>query len=191
MVYFSALNGGGISVGVISNKRLKTEFLFLWMRMMLLMQLIFWNKEFEKRKQKGHVSNIYSVENLSVIGFVSDNYNKILSELREINLSFVAKSNCFCGKSEYCCNWESNRNHKNIIETEIYGKPKQFIWLWLVTEMLVELWLEQIWTQHDILNRKIGFENRCDCKFKKIAFNKSRFRKRLETENQIFKQNQA
>ncbi|MFU1828153.1 hypothetical protein ACM6QN_15865, partial [Enterococcus faecium] len=42
----------------------------------------FLNKEFEKEKAKGHVSNIYSVENLSVIGFVSDNYNKILSELQ-------------------------------------------------------------------------------------------------------------
>jgi len=40
-------------------------------------------KEFEKELKSGIVSQIYSIDNLAVIGLVTDNFQKILSELQK------------------------------------------------------------------------------------------------------------
>lgn len=175
---FQALNGGGISVGVISQQAIENGISVLVDENDASDAVDFLNKEFEEEKAKGHVSNIYSVENLSVIGFVSDNYNKILSELQRnkiypLLLSQIASA----GRVNIVVTGNQTEITKNIIETEIYGKPKT-VHLALIGHgnvggTLVEQILD---SAYDILNRK-----RVDLKIvaiansKKIAFNKAGF----------------
>lgn len=175
---FQALNGGGISVGVISQQAIENGISVLVDENDASDAVDFLNKEFEKEKAKGHVSNIYSVENLSVIGFVSDNYNKILSELQRnkiypLLLSQIASA----GRVNIVVTGNQTEITKNIIETEIFGKPKT-VHLALIGHgnvggTLVEQILD---SAYDILNRK-----RVDLKIvaiansKKIAFNKAGF----------------
>ena len=175
---FQALNGGGISVGVISQQAIENGISVLVDENDASDAVDFLNKEFEKEKAKGHVSNIYSVENLIVIGFVSDNYNKILSELQRnkiypLLLSQIASA----GRVNIVVTGNQTEITKNIIETEIYGKPKT-VHLALIGHgnvggTLVEQILD---SAYDILNRK-----RVDLKIvaiansKKIAFNKAGF----------------
>ena len=175
---FQALNGGGISVGVISQQAIENGISVLVDENDASDAVDFLNKEFEKEKAKGHVSKIYSVENLSVIGFVSDNYNKILSELQRnkiypLLLSQIASA----GRVNIVVTGNQTEITKNIIETEIYGKPKT-VHLALIGHgnvggTLVEQILD---SAYDILNRK-----RVDLKIvaiansKKIAFNKAGF----------------
>ncbi len=175
---FQALNGGGISVGVISQQAIENGISVLVDENDASDAVDFLNKEFEKEKAKGHVSNIYSVENLSVIGFVSDNYNKILSELQRnkiypLLLSQIASA----GRVNIVVTGNQTEITKNIIETEIYGKPKT-VHLALIGHgnvggTLVEQILD---SAYDILKRK-----RVDLKIvaiansKKIAFNKAGF----------------
>lgn len=175
---FQALNGGGISVGVISQQAIENGISVLVDNNDASDAVDFLNKEFEKEKAKGHVSNIYSVENLSVIGFVSDNYSKILSELQRnkiypLLLSQIASA----GRVNIVVTGNQTEITKNIIETEIYGKPKT-VHLALIGHgnvggTLVEQILD---SAYDILNRK-----RVDLKIvaiansKKIAFNKAGF----------------
>lgn len=175
---FQALNGGGISVGVISQQAIENGISVLVDENDASDAVDFLNKEFEKEKAKGHVSNIYSVENLSVIGFVSDNYNKILSELQRnkiypLLLSQIASA----GRVNIVVTANQTEITKNIIETEIFGKPKT-VHLALIGHgnvggTLVEQILD---SAYDILKRK-----RVDLKIvaiansKKIAFNKAGF----------------
>ena len=175
---FQALNGGGISVGVISQQAIENGISVLVDENDASDAVDFLNKEFEKEKATGHVSNIYSVENLSVIGFVSDNYNKILSELQRnkiypLLLSQIASA----GRVNIVVTGNQTEITKNIIETEIYGKPKT-VHLALIGHgnvggTLVEQILD---SAYDILNRK-----RVDLKIvaiansRKIAFNKAGF----------------
>ena len=175
---FNALNEGGISVGVISQQAIENGISVLVDEVDAQDAVNFLKKEFEKEKAEGHVSNIYSIENLSVIGFVSDNYNKILSELQRnkiypLLLSQIASA----GRVNIVVTGNQTEITKNIIETEIYGKPKT-VHLALIGHgnvggTLVEQILD---SAHDILNRK-----RVDLKIvaiansRKVAFNKAGF----------------
>lgn len=175
---FQALNGGGISVGVISQQAIENGISVLVDENDAADAVNFLTKEFEKDKAEGHVSNIYSIENLSVIGFVSDNYNKILSELQRnkiypLLLSQIASA----GRVNIVVTGNQTEITKNIIETEIFGKPKTvhlaLIGYGNVGGTLIEQILD---SAYDILNRK-----RVDLKIvaiansRKIAFNKAGF----------------
>ena len=175
---FQALNGGGISVGVISQQAIENGISVLVDENDASDAVDFLNKEFEKEKAKGHVSNIYSVENLSVIGFVSDNYNKILSELQRnkiypLLLSQIASA----GRVNIVVTGNQTEITKNIIETEIFGKPKTVHLALIGHGNVGGTLIEQILdSAYDILNRK-----RVDLKIvaiansRKIAFNKAGF----------------
>lgn len=175
---FQALNGGGISVGVISQQAIENGISVLVDENDASDAVDFLNKEFEKEKAKGHVSNIYSVENLSVIGFVSDNYNKILSELQRnkiypLLLSQIASA----GRVNIVVTGNQTEITKNIIETEIFGKPKTVHLALIGHGNVGGTLVEQIlYSAYDILKRK-----RVDLKIvaiansKKIAFNKAGF----------------
>ncbi|WP_312767348.1 ACT domain-containing protein [Epilithonimonas sp.] len=175
---FQALNGGGISVGVISQQAIENGISVLVDEVDAQDAVNFLKKEFEKEKSEGHVSNIYSIENLSVIGFVSDNYNKILSELQRnkiypLLLSQIASA----GRVNIVVTGNQTEITKNIIETEIYGKPKT-VHLALIGHgnvggTLVEQILD---SAHDILNRKrVELKIVAIANSRKVAFNKAGF----------------
>ena len=121
---------------------------------------------------------IYSIDNLAVIGFVSENYNKILSELQRnkvfpLLLNQVASA----GRVNIVVTDNQTEIAKNIIETEIFGKPK-VVHLALIGHGNVGgTLMEQILdSSHDILNRKrLQLKVVAIANSKKIAFNKAGF----------------
>lgn len=175
---FNALNRGGISVGVISQQAIENGISVLVDENDAENAVDFLNKEFEKEKNKGIVSTIYSIDNLAVIGFVSENYNKILSELQRnkvfpLLLNQVASA----GRVNIVVTDNQTEIAKNIIETEIYGKPK-VVHLALIGHGNVGgTLMEQILdSSHDILNRKrLQLKVVAISNSKKIAFNKAGF----------------
>lgn len=175
---FNALNGGGISVGVISQQAIENGISVLVDEEDASNAVEFLRKEFQKESSNGIVSNIYSVNNLAVIGFVSENYNKILSELQRnkvfpLLLNQVASA----GRVNIVVTDNQTELARNIIETEIFGKPKvvhlALIGHGNVGSTLIEQILD---SAYDILKRK-----RIDVKIiaiansKKIALNKAGF----------------
>lgn len=79
---FKVLNDTGISVGVISQQAIENGISVLVDENDAEDAVRVLSEEFKNEKAKGTVSNIYSISNVAVIGFVSENYNKILSELQ-------------------------------------------------------------------------------------------------------------
>ena len=175
---FNALNGGGISVGVISQQAIENGISVLVDEDDAVNAVDFLNKEFSKEIEAGGVSNIYSIDNLAVIGFVSDNYNKILSELQRnkvfpLLLNQVASA----GRVNIVVTDNQTELAKNIIETEIYGKPR-VVHLALIGHgnvggTLIEQILD---SADDILDRKrIQLKIIAIANSKKIAYNKAGF----------------
>ncbi len=175
---FNALNGGGISVGVISQQAIENGISVLVDEADAEKAVDFLKKEFQKEASAGIVSNIYNIDNLAVIGFVSENYNKILSELQRnkvfpLLLNQVASA----GRVNIVVTDNQTELAKNIIETEILGKPKvvhlALIGHGNVGSTLIEQILD---SAYDILNRKrIQLKIVAIANSKKIAFNKAGF----------------
>ena len=175
---FNALNGGGISVGVISQQAIENGISVLVDEVDAEKAVDFLKKEFQKEASAGIVSNIYNIDNLAVIGFVSENYNKILSELQRnkvfpLLLNQVASA----GRVNIVVTDNQTELAKNIIETEIFGKPKvvhlALIGHGNVGSTLIEQILD---SAYDILNRKrIQLKIVAIANSKKIAFNKAGF----------------
>ena len=81
--------------------------------------------EFRKERESGKVGLIYSINNVSVISFVTKDYNKISAELARNNifpllLNQIANEN----RVNIVVTSSQDEKSKNIIETEIYGRPK-------------------------------------------------------------------
>jgi len=81
--------------------------------------------EFEKERKSGDVSQIYSINNVSVLGFESRDIPKILSELSRNNifpliLNHVAAKN----RLNLVVTSSQDEKAKNIIEAELFSKPK-------------------------------------------------------------------
>ena len=80
---FNALQGAGVSVGVISQQAIENGISVLVDEHQAETAVESLRKEFEKELKSGIVSQIYSIDNLAVIGMVTDNFQKILSELQK------------------------------------------------------------------------------------------------------------
>ncbi|MDO5616168.1 MAG: homoserine dehydrogenase, partial [Cruoricaptor ignavus] len=135
-------------------------------------------KEFGQDKASGEVSAIYSIEGLTVIGFVSDNYNKILSELQRNKIfPLLLNQVASAGRVNLVVTKAQTEITKSIIETEIFGKPKT-VHLVLVGHgnvggTLIEQILDSV---HDILNRKrVELKIVAIANSKKMALNKAGF----------------
>ncbi len=81
--------------------------------------------EFEKERKSGDVSQIYSINNVSVLGFESREIPKILSELSRNNifpliLNHVAAKN----RLNLVVTSSQDEKAKNIIEAELFSKSK-------------------------------------------------------------------
>ena len=175
---FQALNNGGISVGVISQQAIENGVSVLLDEDDADNAVKFLEEEFKKERERKHVSNIYSIDNLCVIGFVSQNYNKILSELQRNKIfPLLLNQVASAGRVNIVVTDNQTEITKNILETEIFGKPK-VVHLALIGHgnvggTLIEQILD---SAHDILKRK-----RIDLKIiaisnsRKIAFNKAGF----------------
>ena len=175
---FNALNNGGVSVGVISQQAIENGISVLVDAKDAENAVEVLSKEFDKEIKSGVVSNIYSIDNLAVIGFVSENYNKILSELQRnkvfpLLLNQVASA----GRVNIVVTDNQTEITQNIIETELLGKPKAVHLVLIGHGNVGSTLIEQILdSAYDILNRKrIDLKVVAISNSRKMAFNKAGF----------------
>ena len=83
---FKALTFARISVGVISQQAVENGLSILVHEDDSEKAVTCLIEEFSEERKSGKVSQIYSINNVSVIGFVADDLNKILSELARNNV---------------------------------------------------------------------------------------------------------
>lgn len=175
---FNALNNGGVSVGVISQQAIENGISVLVDAKDAENAVEVLSKEFDKEIKSGVVSNIYSIDNLAVIGFVSENYNKILSELQRnkvfpLLLNQVASA----GRVNIVVTDNQTEITQNIIKTELLGKPKAVHLVLIGHGNVGSTLIEQILdSAYDILNRKrIDLKVVAISNSRKMAFNKAGF----------------
>ncbi|WBV59687.1 ACT domain-containing protein [Chryseobacterium camelliae] len=175
---FRVLNDTGISVGVISQQAIENGISVLVDENDAEDAVRVLSEEFKNEKAKGAVSNIYSINNVAVIGFVSENYNKILSELQRNKIfPLLLNQIASAGRVNIVVTDNQTEIAKNIVETEIYGKPK-VVHLALIGHgnvggTLVEQILD---SSHDILTRKrLQLKIVAIANSKKMALNKGGF----------------
>ena len=175
---FRALNGGGISVGVISQQAIENGISVLVDEKDAPLAIELLEKEFSEEKEQGIVSGIYSVDNVAVIGFVSENYSKILSELQRNRIfPLLLNQVASAGRVNIVVTENQVELAKNIIETEIFGKPK-VVHLALIGHgnvggTLIEQILD---SAYDILNRKrLELKIIAIANSKKMALNQAGF----------------
>lgn len=175
---FKRLNDEGISVGVISQQAIENGISVLVDEKDAQDAVRVLSEEFKIEKENAIVSNIYSVNNVAVIGFVSENYSKILSELQRNKIfPLLLNQIASAGRVNIVVMESQTEIAKNIVETEIFGKPK-VVHLALIGHgnvggTLIEQILD---SAHDILIRKrLELKIVAIANSKKMALNKGGF----------------
>ena len=182
---FKALTFARISVGVISQQAIENGLSVLVNETDAENAVNCLINEFEKERKSGKVSQIYSINNVSVLGFVAKDFNKILSELARNNvfpliLNQVASEN----RVNIVVTSSQDEKARNIIEAEIFAKPKTvhlaIIGHGNVGKTLIEQVLE---SSEEIRNRKkLDLKIVAVADSKKIALNKAGFTKNWNDE---------
>ena len=175
---FKALTFARISVGVISQQAIENGLSVLVNETDAENAVNCLINEFEKERKSGKVSQIYSINNVSVLGFVAKDFNKILSELARNNvfpliLNQVASEN----RVNIVVTSSQDEKARNIIEAEIFAKPKTvhlaIIGHGNVGKTLIEQVLE---SSEEIRHRKkLDLKIVAVANSKKIALNKAGF----------------
>lgn len=177
---FKALTYARISVGVISQQAAENGISVLVNENDSEKAVNCLIDEFETERKSGKVIQIYSINHVSVLGFIAKDATKILSELARNNifpliLNQVAVEN----KMNIVVTSSQDEKAKNIIEAEIFARPKTIhlaiIGHGKVGSTLIEQVLEK---SQDIRNRKkLDLKIVAVANSKKMAFNKEGFTK--------------
>lgn len=175
---FKALTLARISVGIISQQAIENGISILVHENDSEKAVNCLIEEFAEERKYGKVSQIYSINNVSVLGFVTEDLNKILAELARNNvfpliLNQVASEN----RVNIVVTSSQDEKAKNIIESEIFKKPKTvhlaIIGHGNVGKTLINQVLE---SSEEIKRRKnIDLKVVAVANSKKIAFNKKGF----------------
>lgn len=188
---FRALNDAHISVGVISQQAIENGISVLVDENDADDAVACLAKEFEKEKKSGNVTQIFAIKGLSVVGVISENYNKILSELQRNKIyPLLLNQVASAGRINLVVTSNQLEKTRNIIEAEIFGKPRKInlaiIGHGNVGKELIEQILD---SSNDILNRKrIDLKVVAIANSRKIALNKAGFgsdwRQKIDYSNQ-------
>ena len=153
---FKALTYARISVGVISQQAVESGISVLVNESDSEKAVNCLIEEFENERKSGKVSQIYSINNVSVLSFVAQDFSKIMSELARNNI-FPLILNQISAENRVNIVVTSSQDEKakNIIEAEIFAKPKTvhlaIIGHGKVGSTLIEQVLQK---SEDIRNRK-------------------------------------
>ncbi|HJY12725.1 MAG TPA: hypothetical protein VJ304_08055, partial [Flavobacterium sp.] len=175
---FKALTFARISVGVISQQAVENGLSILVHEDDSEKAVNCLIEEFAEERKSGKVSQIYSINNVSVIGFVADDLNKILTELARNNVfPLLLNQNSSEKRINIVVTSSQDEKTKNIIESEIFKKPKTvhlaIIGHGNVGKTLIEQVLE---SSEEIKRRKnIHLKVVAVANSRKIAFNKTGF----------------
>lgn len=175
---FKALTYARISVGVISQQSSENGISVLVNESDSEKAVNCLINEFEVERKSGKVSQIFSVNNVSVLGFVAKDFNKIMSELARNNifpliLNQVAAEN----RINLVVTSSQDEKAKNIIEAEIFSKPKTVHLAMIGHGKVGSTLIEQVLQNSEVIRnrKKIDLKIVAVANSRKIAFNKSGF----------------
>lgn len=156
---FKALTKEDISVGVISQQASERGISILVKSEDAERAVMCLNEEFEAERQTGYVRMIYSINNVSVIGFNTENYSRVASELARNNiypliLNQVAADN----RVNIVVTSNQDEKAKNIIETEVFSRPKVIHLAIIGPGNVGKTLIEQILESRDEIKRRKKIE---------------------------------
>ncbi|KIA89817.1 ACT domain-containing protein [Kaistella jeonii] len=122
---FKALTYARISVGVISQQAAENGISVLVNESDSEKAVNCLIDEFETKRKSGKVSQIYSINHVSVMGFIAKDSTKILSELARNNIfPLILNQVAAESKMNIVVTSSQDEKAKNIIEAEIFARPK-------------------------------------------------------------------
>ncbi|SFI99318.1 homoserine dehydrogenase [Kaistella treverensis] len=122
---FKALTYARISVGVISQQAAENGISVLVTDSDSEKAVNCLIDEFENERKSGKVRQIYSINNVSVLSFVVKDFNKIMTELARNNVfPLILNQNSAENKVSLVVTSSQGEKAKNILEAEIFSKPK-------------------------------------------------------------------
>ena len=175
---FKALTYARISVGVISQQAVENGISVLVNESDSEKAVNSLINEFESERKSGKVSQIFSINNVSVLGFVAQDFNKIMSELARNNifpliLNQIAAEN----RVNIVVTSSQDEKAKNIVEAEINSKPKTVHLAVIGHGKVGSTLIEQVLQNSEVIrNRKnLDLKIVAVANSRKIAFNKGGF----------------
>lgn len=175
---FKALTFARISVGIISQQAVENGLSILVHEDDSEKAVNCLIEEFATERKSGKVSQIYSINNVSVIGFVADDLNKILSELARNNVfPLLLNQNSSEKRINIVVTSSQDEKTKNIIESEIFKKPKTVHLAIIGHGNVGKTLIEQVLHSSEEIKRRknIHLKVVAVANSRKIAFNKKGF----------------
>ena len=175
---FKALTFARISVGIISQQAVENGLSILVHEDDSEKAVNCLIEEFAAERKSGKVSQIYSINNVSVIGFVADDLNKILSELARNNVfPLLLNQNSSEKRINIVVTSSQDEKTKNIIESEIFKKPKTVHLAIIGHGNVGKTLIEQVLHSSEEIKRRknIHLKVVAVANSRKIAFNKKGF----------------
>ena len=175
---FKALTYARISVGVISQQAVENGISVLVNESDSEKAVNCLIDEFENERKSGKVNQIFSVNNVSVLGFVAKDFNKIISELGRNNifpliLNQVASEN----RINLVVTSSQDEKAKNIIEAEIFAKPKTVHLAMIGHGKVGAALIDQVLKNSEVIRnrKKLDLKIVAVANTRKMVFNKAGF----------------
>ncbi|WP_416207900.1 ACT domain-containing protein [Chryseobacterium sp. YIM B08800] len=175
---FKALTFARISVGIISQQAVENGLSILVHEDDSEKAVNCLIEEFATERRSGKVTQIYSINNVSVIGFVAEDLNKILSELARNNVfPLLLNQNSSEKRINIVVTSSQDEKTKNIIESEIFKKPKTVHLAIIGHGNVGKTLIEQVLHSSEEIKRRknIHLKVVAVANSRKIAFNKKGF----------------
>ncbi|WP_292008991.1 homoserine dehydrogenase [Chryseobacterium sp.] len=175
---FKALTLARISVGVISQQAIENGISILVHENDSENAVNCLINEFEEERKSGKVSQIYSINNVSVLGFVAEDFNKILAELARNNVfPLLLNQNSSEKRVNIVVTSSQDEKTRNIIESEIFKKPKTVHLAIIGHGNVGKTLIDQVLESAEEIKRrkKIDLKVVAVANSRKIAFNKKGF----------------
>ncbi len=180
---FKALTYARISVGVISQQAVENGISVLVNEIDSEKAVNCLIDEFEKERKSGKVSQIFSINNVSVLGFVAQDFNKIMSELARNNIFPLILNQVLAeNRINLVVTSSQDEKAKNIIEAEIFSKPKTVHLAMIGHGKVGSTLINQVLENSEVIRnrKKLDLKIVAVANSRKIAFNKSGFNENWE-----------
>ena len=180
---FKALTYARISVGVISQQAVENGISVLVNESDSEKAVNCLIDEFEKERKSGKVSQIFSINNVSVLGFVAQDFNKIMAELARNNIFPLILNQVLAeNRINLVVTSSQDEKAKNIIEAEIFSKPKTVHLAMIGHGKVGSTLINQVLENSEVIRnrKKLDLKIVAVANSRKIAFNKSGFNENWE-----------
>lgn len=180
---FKALTYARNSVGVISQQAIENGISVLVNESDSEKAVNSLIEEFEKERKSGKVDQIFSINNVSVISFVTTDFNKIMSELGRNNIFPLILNQVATGnKTNIVVTSSQDEKAKNIIEAEIFAKPKTIHLAMIGHGKVGSTLIDQVLKKSEYIRsrKKLDLKIIAIANSRKMTFNKTGFNEKWE-----------